>query len=36
MGNAKYLKDLLCVAPGHVNPFALLNDSDKKINLVVD
>jgi len=36
MGSALYLKELLLVEPGHVNPFALVNDKEKKITLIID
>lgn len=36
MGSAVYLKELLKVKPGFVNPFALINDAEKKISLLID
>jgi hypothetical protein len=36
MSTPKYIKNILGAEPGHVNPFGLVNDHDKKVTLVID
>ncbi|PLX38800.1 MAG: hypothetical protein C0605_07240 [Hyphomicrobiales bacterium] len=35
-GRAEYLRDMLGVEPGSVTPFALINDPDGRVNVVLD